>query len=313
MRSAVEITAAKLGLRHRMGWHWGGRHTRKWHGLPQGIVGVGFGVKRSGGKFAAEDCIRVYVRSKRAQSQLTQRQLIPKKIDGYFTDVIPVRSVRAHAAAGESVGNSRGVSGTLGCIVKDDSAEYLLGSWHVLTNVYGQDGDSVYMPSLSADGSAPVVGKLIATPIFHLNTGSNAFDASVATRQPGVVATNVFPGLGNVVLPTMRAVQSASVVKQGVSTGITYGSVDGVSEDISIMYNGDASCCAVLAGQIAIVGDSGSFSDEGDSGALVCSRTLQPMGILVGGSQTSADSPVAHSFVSPIDPILSFYEVTIKA
>jgi hypothetical protein len=96
-------------------------------------------------------------------------------------------------------------------------------------------------------------------------------------------------GLGNVVLPTIRAVQTAPVVKQGVSTGITYGSVDGVSEDISIMYNGDASCCAVLAGQIAIVGNSGSFSDEGDSGALVRLPALQPMGLLVGGSQTTAD------------------------
>jgi hypothetical protein len=47
-----------------MGWHWGGTHTRKWHGPPQGILGMGFGVKRTDGIVAAQECVRVYVRKK---------------------------------------------------------------------------------------------------------------------------------------------------------------------------------------------------------------------------------------------------------
>jgi hypothetical protein len=313
MKSIIEMAAAKHALRMAMGWRWGGKHTRKWHGLPQGILGVGFGVKRSDGKIAAQDCIRVYVRKKMSQRKLTRRQRIPTDIDGVPTDVIAVAMVRTHSAPGDSVGNRRGVSGTLTCIVKDDSAEYILGSWHVLTNTYGQDGDPVYGPSLALDGGAQVIGRLIATPTFHLNGGSNAFDASVARVESGAAGSANINGLGALMPTTVAAAQSIAVMKKGAASAVTQGSVDGVSEDISINYNGDAALNAVLAGQIAIVGAAGEFSGEGDSGALVCTPDLRPVGMIVGGSQSSVDSPVAHSFASPIQSVLDFYQVAIKA
>ncbi len=311
MTTAIDIAAAKHAIRAEMGWRWEGRHSKAWHGLPFGVVGIGFGIKRAEGKRAERDCIRVYVRKKLSKRDLTRRQSIPHKIAGFLTDVVPIQSIKVHAAPGDSIGDHTGDAGTLGCIVKDQSSRYLLGSWHVLTNVYGHDGDLVYMPSLALDANASAVATLIATPIFHLNAGSNAFDASVAKISDGVsIATDV-SGLGTLALPCAEATQSASVIKQGAATGITTGVVDGVSEDVHIQYNGEPSLSAILAGQMAIVPDQGDFSDEGDSGALVCTRDLHPLGLIVGGAASSSDNPLAHSFASPIQAVLDFYQVNI--
>lgn len=308
--TAIEIHAAKHALRKEMGWHWGGAHTRMWHGLPRGILGIGFGVKRKKGKVKEAECIRVYVSRKWDEKDLSEKQLIPDEINGFPTDVIAAKRIYSHPGPGGSISNSQGVSGSLACVVQDSAARYLLGSWHVFTNVYGKDGDPVYMPSKNSDGDAPIAGSLVATPIFHLNGGSNAFDASVAIVSADVTVDTTFTagvGFGACCL----AVTGSTVFMQGAVSGQMQGTVNGVSEDIVVMYNGSASERAVLTGQIAIVGVDGDFSTEGDSGALIYTADMQPIGILVGGSQTDETGTVRHSFASPIQTILDFYQVSI--
>jgi hypothetical protein len=311
MKSTIEIGAAKHALRARMGWRWGGKHTRSWHGLPQGIVGVGFGVKRTDGKAVAGDFIRVYVRNKQRMKDLTPRRRIPPRVNGYQTDVVVMSPVTPHPGPGGSIGNGRGVSGSLACVVGDGVARYLLGSWHVLTNTYGNDGDPVFMPSKSVNGGAPMVGSLVATPIFHLSGGSNAFDASVAQIQPGALIDAGFDA-GRSFKDFVRASASAAVIKNGAATATTTGTIDGVSEDVPFMYNGLASDRAILTGQICIAGDNGAFSSEGDSGAMVCTPDLHPLGLIVGGATAQVAGPITHSFASPIGPILDFYQVSIE-
>ena len=268
-------------------------------------------VKRTQGARAMQDCIRVYVNKKRPSSKLTKKQRIKKYIDGIPTDVIPIGRFRPHQAPGEAIGNSQHVSGTLACVVCDDSADYLLGSWHVLTNVYGQDGDSIYMPGLDM-GGATVVGQLIATPQFHLNGGENAFDASVARIDPGVVFNAAIPGIGALAAQIAPPTQGCVVRKQGAVTGLTSGTIEGVAEDMPVFYNGDPSLNAILTGQIAIVGDGQPFSAEGDSGAMVCTLDARAVGIIAGASQGTTQVPVPHSFASPIQVILDTYKVLIK-
>ncbi len=311
LMTTLDILAAKRALRDAMGWHWGGKHTRQWHGLPRGIVGIGFGVKRTNGKAAMPDCIRVYVKTKRLWSKLTKKERIKKLIDGYPTDVIPVGTIRPQSGAGEAIGGSQGIAGTLGCVAYDESGDYLLGSWHVLTNVNGQDGDPVYMPGLNVNGAA-IVGRLTATPQFHLNGGENAFDASVARIDPGVVIDPAVVGLGDLVLPDVPPTQGTAVCKQGAATGFTTGVIEGVSEDMPVFYNGDPTQNAILTGQIAIVGDSPLFSDEGDSGAMVCTSDRHPVGLIAGGSQGSSVVHVPHTFASPIHVILHTYQLSIR-
>jgi hypothetical protein len=199
----------------------------------------------------------------------------------------------------------------LACVTFAGDVKYLLGSWHVLTNKYGKDGDPVYMPSIALSTNPAVVGTLVGTPQFHLNGGSNAFDASVVQVSPGVTIPTSIIGRGPLLLPCAMP-EYGPVVKQGAVTGYTTGAIDGVSEDIPIMYNGEASDQAILTGQMAIVGDSGRFSDEGDSGSLVCTPNLHPVGLIVGGGLSTAQSPLLHSFASPIQPILDFYDVEIQ-
>lgn len=314
MPTAIEIAAVKLALRAHMGWPWRGKHAHRWHGLPPGIVGLGFGVKRQRGEVKTRECVRVYIRSKTKNARdRIGRKWIPDTIKGYPTDVIEVNEVRAHAAPGGSIGNDGVLSGTLGCVVADTSGSYLLSAWHVLANVAGKDGDPVYMPSRSQNGQSPLVGRLIATPKFHLNSGSNLFDASVAQIEPGMNVDTAIDGLGALVLPVIAATLETAVVKQGMATGLTNGVIDGIDEEIGINYNGDPNLHAVLTGQIAIASSVGQFSDEGDSGALVCTsgRELRPVGLIVAGSN-STQNPTAHSFASPLQAILDFYQVTIQ-
>jgi hypothetical protein len=311
MTSALEIAAAKHALRQRMEWHWGGKHTRRWHGLPAEIAGIGFGIKRTKGKVAEKDCLRVYVRRKKTLKSLSRRQRIPRSVDGIPVDVVAIGSIRPHAAPGESISNGRRVTGTLACITTAAGVQYLLGSWHVLTNSYGVDGDPVYMPSLEVDGGAAVVGTLIGTPIFHLNGGSNAFDASVAQVSPGVAIDTLLAGHGAISLPFAPPAYGP-VMKQGAATSYTTGVIDGLSEDVPITYNDQASDRAILTGQLAIVGDAGAFSDEGDSGALVCTPSLNPVAVLVCAGTTPSHPSGFHSFASPIKPILDFYGVSIQ-
>jgi hypothetical protein len=312
MPTQIEIAAAKNELRHSHKWVWGGSHTRRWHGLPQNILGIGFGTKRSDGRPAGDNnSLRVYVRQKRAKRSLSARERILPKINGYLTDVIPVKQLRSHGSVGCSIGNEERISGTLSCVVRDSAGAYLLSCWHVLTNTYGKDGDPTYLPSLSVDDAAVIAGKLIATPQFHLGGGANAFDASVSKLQPGIELTNSIDGIGAIQLPCVLATQGAAVVKRGAASQLTTGVIDGISEDVHVIYNGDPAQQALLTGQIAIVGDDGTFSLEGDSGAMVCAPNGQPYGIVIGGAQSAPTVPVPHSFASPLQSILDFYQVTI--
>ena len=292
-----------------MKWPWGGKHTRNWHGLPPGIVGIGFGVKRAGGKVAAKNCLRIYVRKKMCKEDLDPKERIPKKIAGYLTDVIAVGRFRPHLGSGGAIGNTGTLSGSLGCLVQDDQATYLLGSWHVMTNTTGKDGDAVFMPPASIAGSV-LVGRLIATPTMTLNGGQNAFDAAVAKIESGIAIDAAF-GPGQPFGAIAQARLSAKVIKRGAATQDTTGTIDGISEDIPIMYNGTASDRAILTGQITILGDGGQFSDEGDSGAVVCtdSANPQPLGIIVGGTTLNG---TLHTFASPLRPILKYYGLQLK-
>jgi hypothetical protein len=310
VKSAIEMHQAKHALRQRMRWLWGGKHTQNWHGLPRGVLGIGFGVKRAGGKVAEEHSIRVYVAQKKLTRHIPRKHRVPKTIDGYLTDVTEVRVLRPHQGPGDSLSNRAGTGGTLTCVVKDQDGQYLLGSWHVLTNTAGKDGDPVFMPSTALSPNAQAVADLVGTPHFFLNGGSDAFDAAVAQIRAGI---DIDPQLG----PGTRfgAVAQAStglkVIKRGAATGQTSGTIDGLAEDIVVTYNNELADRAVLTRQMFIVGDGGPFSAEGDSGSMVYTEDFHPVGMLVGGSVTQANVAGPHSFASPIQPILDFYGVSI--
>lgn len=60
------------------------------------VVGIGHGLKEVGGMPTAESCLVVLVTTKMPVNRLKTKQMVPKSIDGYITDVIEVGHLSAH-------------------------------------------------------------------------------------------------------------------------------------------------------------------------------------------------------------------------
>jgi hypothetical protein len=145
-------------------------------GRLEGVVGVGFGRKEVNGTFTGDVAIEVFVREKKTDGELPVEQRIPKRFDGYRTDVRVVSGGQEAADTGGAdiqpyatiVGgiaieafprNTTALPapgdrevGTLGCIVKkrgNTSSDnvYLLTCRHVLRDAGTEEGDFVYQPN----------------------------------------------------------------------------------------------------------------------------------------------------------------------
>jgi hypothetical protein len=311
----LDIAAMKLALRERMGW----RPSSRSHGLPAGIVGIGFGCKRTSGKRLPTQSLRVYVRRKVAKDHLPLHRCLPKELHGIPIDVIPIGMIRAHGATpvqpGTSIGDADGHSGTLACIVTDGAVQYLLGSWHVMDYQNAGDGSPVYMPSLRPESTKFLVGTIIQSPQISLSPATPIpFDAAMATLAAGILIDPTLSGIGTIsqAAADLTASPSPKVTMAGCATQGQSGTIEAVAEDVQVMYYDDANSVGYLVNQIGIVGDSGPFSDESDSGALVVTQgDCSPVGILVGGGASTNAIDVTHSFASPIGVVLDHFQVSI--
>jgi hypothetical protein len=313
----IDIAAMKSALRERMGW----RASPRSHGLPAGVLGIGFGWKRALGKRVTPNCLRVYVRRKLPKGRLPLHKCIPKHLHGIPIDVIPTSAIRAHAVTaiqpGTSIGDADGRSGTLGCIVTDGTAQYLLGSWHVMDYQNAGDGAPVYMPPPRSGAANVPVGSIVQSPNISLSPATPIpFDAAIATLAGGAPVDPTLPGLGSISATladlSVPHDQLPTVTMAGCATQGQSGASEAIAEDVQIIYYNDSSATGYLVNQIGIVGNGGPFSDESDSGALVVTQNdWCPVGILVGGGASTAEIEAPHSFVSPISVILDHYQVTI--
>ena len=128
------------------------------------VNGVAVGHKIVAGKDTGELCVTILVTKKVAQSQLLNKDLIPKTIDGITTDVKEVGKIVAFKArtdrwrpapGGVSIGHYLITAGTLGAIVRDASTgqKLILSNNHVLANVNTASiGDAIMQPG-AADGA----------------------------------------------------------------------------------------------------------------------------------------------------------------
>jgi hypothetical protein len=171
------------------------------------------------------------------------------------------------------------------------------------------------MPSLSEDAAAPKIGELAPYPAIRFDGTDNLYDAAISELDPAVTVDPAIVDVGTIALPVVPAAEGMGVLKRGAATQRTTGTIDGVNENVDIMYEDEASLTAHFVGQIAIVGRGGSpFSADGDSGSLILSSsTLQPVALLLGGTTNVTGGSRAHSFASPIQPILDRFGVTIVA
>lgn len=143
------------------------------------VVGLGHGNKRVRGEITRQKSIVFLVRKKYSTSQLNRSSIIPKKIDGVFTDVIEVGDITFQdlhkqklrpAQPGVSIGHYKISAGTLGAVVQDRNSKelLLLSNNHVLANLTdGSDnrsiiGDKILQPGTfdGGDKENDVIGYL---------------------------------------------------------------------------------------------------------------------------------------------------------
>jgi hypothetical protein len=228
--------------------------------------------------------------------------------------------------------------GTLGALVNDSNGtQYILSNNHVLAESdHASAGDTIVQPGLidTACAASPSAGsgRAIASLKYYVPLASpqSNVDAALAAVTPGAVdASGAILQLGPpgadlagaslVAAPpaggTGEEVTSASfsssrtfeVAKSGRTTGLTCSTIDAIHLAVQVDYFAD---CAetqpyytkTFTDQIGIPGNS--FSDSGDSGALVVDASnAEPVGLFfAGGTDNNGNG---YSVANPIQDVLN--------
>ena len=126
---------------------------------------VGFGYKIKDGQKTLDLSIVCSVEKKVPISELSKKDLIPKKIEGVRTDVIEVGKITAlkartdrwrPAPGGVSIGHEKITAGTLGCLVKKGGQVFILSNNHVLAQSnQGAIGSAILQPGKADGGEYP--------------------------------------------------------------------------------------------------------------------------------------------------------------
>jgi len=129
------------------------------------VVATGIGYKVTGGERTGTPGIICSVQKKVPASSLSSRDLVPRELDGVYTDVMETGRIRAFqsptgrfrpAPGGISVGHRDITAGTLGCWVRKNGQWVMLSNNHVLANSNdAQIGDPILQPGSFDSGRYP--------------------------------------------------------------------------------------------------------------------------------------------------------------
>ena len=211
--------------------------------------------------------------------------------------------------------------GTLGSLVVRGGTQYILSNTHALARSdIAAIGDPIIQPGLidtnCSKGQAATIAGL--SQFYNLESGSvPKIDAAIAQVLPGEVSTsgNIHylgattdsngvpvpgaPHAGSGVAGTV----SMAVAKSGRSTGLTCSTVLSTNMATKVQYQkgcGTGTMFSVnYTNQIVVTG--GSFSAEGDSGALIVTQgTTDPVALLYAGSDSDTVG-------NPVSDVLNFF------
>lgn len=286
----------------------------------ENIVGVGIGPKVTDGRLTKRFSIRFYVERKVAKGAVPKKDMLPAKIDGVPTDVIESGRFYAFATptAQKRLRPTRGgcscgfqasgfvMAGTLGCLVTDGSGRFILSNNHVLADENALPlGSPIFQPGLLDNGNASTdkVARLSKFVTIKKLPAKNEVDCAIA----GVLTQNLcspkfLPKVSLGSTTPIAAAVGMKVHKHGRTTGYTRGQVVDIAADVNVGYDFGT---ARFIDQIIVIGDSGSFSDSGDSGSLIVDRkTKKATGLLFAGSSS-------HTIANHIENVLSQLGVTL--
>lgn len=307
------------------------------------VHGVGIGYKVVNGVTTKDPCVRLYVVQKVAASLLTERDILPKQIDGILTDVIqsspaflmakkdskPSKKKQSKAVcssnrrkrqrpvmAGISAAHYEVTAGTISCFCRstragDDPAKiYVMGNNHVLADVNkAQPGDDLYQPG-PADGgkSTDHFAELFRFAKIQVDGSKpNRVDAAIGELLPNIKYDPRICTIGKIA-GINKAKDGMKVCKHGRTTGYTEGMITDVSYDALIgMDHLDASKVAFFEDQMRIekAAPYSSFGEGGDSGSLVVNKSNhKAVGLYFAGPESGVYGVANH-----IDDVLKELEV----
>lgn len=277
------------------------------------LLGVGVGPKEVNKRPTPELALKLYVRTKKPKSELSEAQLLPPKVDEAITDIVQLGPLRARGSFTKRV--RPGVGGCSGCVVVRDlnytgtlglgmrgygglaDRTFVLSNNHVLANEnHAKIGDAVVQPG-TLDGGDPandVIGHLFDfvrlefSPLFDPSPAVNHVDAACAEiSEFGDFTREVFWIGYPKGWRTRASVQDAVVngqiqaQKTGRTTGYTTGYITDVSFDGWVGYTDGY---AYFEDQILI--EPGNFSAPGDSGSCIFDMDEHAIGLLFAGGAT---------------------------
>jgi hypothetical protein len=180
------------------------------------VVACGVGYKIKDQTLTRTLSVVVSVSQKLPPDQVHADALIPAMIQGVPTDVVETGQITAFgvdrtsalrpARPGASVGNIKGATGTIGCIVHRGGQLFLLSNNHVLGLLNdAQPGDAILQPGTADGGTlADQIGTFVQyTPITFMAAAPDSASASSAAAQSAepqgcaVIVAQLFKSLAN--------------------------------------------------------------------------------------------------------------------
>jgi hypothetical protein len=292
---------------------------------PRYVVGVGIGLRTVNGNPTDRLVVKVLVKEKKAQNELSSEALVPPTVGGVPTDVeecgeiypnqFTVRRRPAPGGVSMSSFNESG-SGTIACLVKRSNQVFILSCNHVigLTNQQTPNAE-ISQPGSFDKGWPPfdTIAYFTESIKIDFTPGStNTVDAAIARirppdlQEPQYVDRRILRVGGilqPIALPAFSPELKMQVQKSGRTTEYTSGTIDVIklTQDIPFPNRGSAR----FVDQFLV---GGAFSKKGDSGSLV--TTLfgnHPVGLLFAGDD------VKFTYCNPIITVLDAFGVTIEA
>lgn len=160
------------------------------------LLGFALAPKRTDGEIRDIECVRIYVRKKKATGQLRAAERIPKYIrwprgNGseieVVTDVLELGGLpqaQRRLGVGESVGHFLGTAGAIGLFVRANSKNYLLTCGHVAGPPDAKVKDVIESPADNSGTAGPnAVARLTAWQDFKPNL-KYELDAALCELPP---------------------------------------------------------------------------------------------------------------------------------
>jgi hypothetical protein len=223
--------------------------------------------------------------------------------------------------AGLSVGHPRVTAGTIGFIVEDQHAFYVLSNNHVLADVNaGEPGDPIIQPGRIDISHGPKVNSRTLIGVLDRFvpmsfSRANVVDCALAALIPDMEFfagwTEALPGLVRGVKPVTVADLGRPVKKAGRTTGVTRGRITQVNIDrLQVDMGDDVERIALFSDQIEVEGLNRPFSDGGDSGSLIVDEAGFARALLFSGGEEE-DTGCELTYANLLDVVLQKLGVTL--